>query len=197
MRPVLPARRDSAQRLATKWARAASTPALGTLLVFMMTACDGSKSAGDAAGNKAAKASDASGCAPKIGVNPGALAVSDYIKTADPKPMRFLTAAGTDSAISDEGMPSLQDKGPTYFYAGKETQKAKVRAKLEEAGPFTALLVVMRADRKNADGTRTITLGGHFVTGQYDGKETPVSTYTFSCDSSGWKQASKQVGSGS
>ena len=94
-------------------------------------------------------------------------------------------------------MAALQDKGPTYFYAGKETQKAKVREKLEQAGPFTALLVVMRADRKNTDGTRTVDLGGHFVTGKYDGKETPSRSYTFKCDTAGWAMASKKDGSGS
>lgn len=159
-----------------------------------LVACDGTKDAANSA-TPAKSASgpeaDAAGCKPVPGINPGALAITDYIRsTTEPTPRRFLTAAGTDSAVTDEGMVAMQDKGPSYFYTGKETQKAKVRDMLVSVGPYPALLIVMH-DAKNANGTRVIRLGGHFVTGEFDGRTSTTRTYTFACDASGWKQTGR------
>lgn len=169
----------------------------GLGLILACAACNGGRDAGGKTAGANAKTAAEPSCAPQPGVTPGFLAVADYIKTTQPAPMRFLTAAGTDSAVSDDGMRALQDKGPTYFYAGKESQKQKVREKLEQAGPFTALLVVMRGDTKNADGTQTIRLGGHFVTGKYDGTNTPSRAYTYACSADGWKMSAVKDEAGS
>ena len=159
------------------------------LIAALSAGCESKSSKTGAAG--IGKAKTVSGCVEQPGSTAIALAVRDFIKHSEPKPMRFLTAAGTDSAIPDEGIRELQDKGPTYFYAGADAARKKVREKLELAGPFTALLVVMRGDRKNEDGTEVVSLGGHYVTGQFDGKAAASHAYTMSCDTAGWRIKTK------
>ena len=163
----------------------------GALISASSTACGGGT--GDAAKSATpAKVVESKDCAPQPGKTADFVAIADYIKSTEPKPMRFLSAAGTDTAVSDDGMAAMQDKGPTYFYAGKEAAMKAVRDKLELAGPFTALLIVNHGVTKNADGTRTIKLGGHFVTGEFDGKLAKSMTYTMSCGAAGWAVAGKK-----
>jgi hypothetical protein len=170
--------------------RCASVAVLVASTGVIATACGGS---GDAAKNAdPASTAESKDCAPQPGKTADFVAVADYIKNTQPKPMRFLSAAGTDSAVSEDGMLAMQDKGPTYYYAGKESALKAVRDKLELAGPFTALLIVTHDATKNADGTRTIRLSGHFVTGEQDGKATKAQTYTMSCGPTGWTVASKK-----
>lgn len=152
--------------------------------------CDSGKGAG-ATKLASGKAKVAKGCVEEPGSSAATVAIRDFIKNSVPKPMRFLTAAGTDSAVPEEGLRALQDKGPTYFYAGTEAQKKKVRDKIELAGPFTALLIVMRSDKRNDDGTEVVSLGGHYITGEFDGKRAASQAYTMSCDTSGWSIKSK------
>ncbi|MEP6780278.1 MAG: hypothetical protein ABJC26_10335 [Gemmatimonadaceae bacterium] len=153
-------------------------------------ACDSGKGS-SAAKVASGKATVAKGCVEEPGSSAATVAIRDFIKNSDPKPMRFLSAAGTDSAVPEEGLRALQDKGPTYFYAGTDEQKKKVRDKIELAGPFTALLIVMRSDKKNDDGTEVVNLGGHYITGEFDGKAAASHAYTMSCDTSGWSIKSK------
>ncbi len=160
------------------------------LLSVMFTACESSKGSKSEAVSGARPKADA-GCMEQPGSTPVALAVRDFIKHSEPKPMRFLTAAGTDSAIPDDGLRELQDKGPTYFYSGPEAALKKVRAKLDTAGPYTALLVVMHGDKKNDDGTEVVQLGGHYLTGEFDGKSAVSRAYTMACDTAGWRIKSK------
>jgi hypothetical protein len=115
------------------------------------------------------------------------LAVLDYISTADPRPQRFLSPSGTDSAISDDGFKVLQDKGPTFFYTGSEAALKKLRDKLEYDGPYPSMLVVLRNHEKAADGsTESVTLAGHYVANADHGKVSPPKTYSFRCDSARW-----------
>ena len=112
------------------------------------------------------------------------MAVTAYLKQAKPKPERFLNAAGTDSALPPVAVEVLQDKGPTYYFpGGGETQ---ARRMLHEKGDFTTLLVVPRPGSK-AERSATVRLGGHFVGGAEDGRPAGERTFTFSCDSAGWR----------
>ncbi|MEP6764626.1 MAG: hypothetical protein ABJB66_09965 [Gemmatimonadaceae bacterium] len=160
------------------------------VLGVVIGACDSGKGS-SVAKTASGKAKAEKGCVAEAGSSAATVAIRDFIKNSEPKPMRFLSAAGTDSAVPDEGLRALQDKGPTYFYAGSEEQKKKVRDKIELAGPFTALLIVMRSDKKNADGTEVVSLGGHYLTGEFDGKVAPARAYTMSCDTAGWSIKSK------
>lgn len=118
---------------------------------------------------------------------PMTLAVLDYITTADPRPQRFLSPTGTDSAVTEDGFRVLQDKGPTFFYTGSEEALKKLRDKLEYDGPYASMLVVLRDHEKGADGTtETVTLAGHYVANQWHGTVSPPRTYSFRCDSSRW-----------
>lgn len=116
------------------------------------------------------------------------VAVLDYITTADPRPQRFLSAFGTDSALPEDGFKALQDKGPTYYYNDNPKNQQQVRTKLEQAGPYTTMLVVFKGKSEADNGnTVTVKLGGHYVGGEHEGKVAPVRDITVRCDTSGWK----------
>ncbi|MEP6832803.1 MAG: hypothetical protein ABJB74_05385 [Gemmatimonas sp.] len=115
------------------------------------------------------------------------LALRHFVKAAVPLPRRFLVAAGTDSALSDTEMKALvAEFGPTYYYAGSEASKAKLRDKMTALGPWPAMLVVKRGDKKIGTTTEVIRLGGHYVTGEFDGKAAVSREYTLTCGVDGW-----------
>jgi hypothetical protein len=114
------------------------------------------------------------------------LAVAEYVKQAKPKPQRFLTAPGTDSALPDPGVRVLQDKGPLYYFPADPAQQASVRKQLHDKGDYTTLLVVPRGSSMN-ERSATVRLGGHFVGGEEDGRPAGDRSYAFTCDSAGWR----------
>ncbi|MEO7996433.1 MAG: hypothetical protein ABI852_03250 [Gemmatimonadaceae bacterium] len=120
------------------------------------------------------------------GKSPLQIALRHYVKGADPIPRRFLTTVGNDSAVSEMGTKVLAEFGPTYYYAGSETAKAALREKLERVGPYPALLVVVRTDKKLNATTQIVRLGGHYITGEFNGKLALSRQYTISCGTSGW-----------
>lgn len=124
---------------------------------------------------------------------PVQLALRHYVKNVDPKANRYLIAAGTDSSLSESGEKTLQEFGPTYYYAGSEAAKAKVRDRLLGVGPYPALLVVRRSSAKPTSVRETVRLGGYYVTGQHDGKIAPSRIYTFTCGAKGWTMTDNQV----
>ena len=113
------------------------------------------------------------------------LAVGQYIKGAKPKPERFLVSAGTDSALGDAGLTALQDKGPTYLFPGDPALQTQVRGQLHDKGDYTTLLVVRRAADKQGD-TASVSLAGHYVGGEADGRHAGPRSYRFACDTAGW-----------
>lgn len=115
-------------------------------------------------------------------------AVLEYITTTEPRPQRFLSAFGTDSALPEDGFIALQDKGPTYYWNDNPKNQQQVRDKLEAAGPYATMLVVYKGKTESDNGsTVAVTLGGHYVGGELEGKVAPVRTITVRCDSSGWR----------
>ena len=120
-----------------------------------------------------------------------ALAVRDFITKAAPSAQRYLNAVGTDSALPEDGLKVLQDKGPTYFYSSDSSAQRQIREKLATDGPWATLLVVYRGQSATDGGTGVdVRLGGHYVGGEHDGKVHPTKRYGFRCDSTGWTIAS-------
>lgn len=121
-----------------------------------------------------------------------AIAVRDYVSKASPFPQRFLSAAGTDSGLPEEGFKVLQDKGPSFYYSGSDTSaQRKIRAKLETDGPYASLLVLFHGQTEAADGkTVVVRLAGQYIGGKHEGKRSSRATYSLSCDSTMWKIAS-------
>lgn len=160
--------------------------------LLVMVACGGDESAERA---KAAEALAAAGpsCV-STDSTPVGLAILDFITKAEPLPKRFLSAAGTDSAVPADGFKVLQDKGPTYFYSSDTVAQRKIREKLEEVGPYPSMLVVFRgkADADNGN-TVTVRLGGHYVGGDDNGKLSPTRSFEVRCDTTGWKVASSKT----
>lgn len=127
----------------------------------------------------------------KADTTPVGLAVREYIAKSSPTPQRFLSAAGTDSGLPEDGFKVLQDKGPTYFYSSDSTAQRKIREKLLEAGPYASLLVVYRGQKVSDDGQSTdVTLGGHYIGGEHEGKVATTKRFSVRCDSTGWRIAS-------
>ncbi len=157
------------------------------VLALALAACGG-ESQPRSGGDEVPLAAAGSGCE-QADSSVATLAVLDYITTAVPFPQRFLHAIGTDSALPDDGLKVLQAKGPTFYYAGSDAAKAKLRDKLENDGPFATLLVVMRSQDHSADGQReAITLAGHYVSNKDHGKELEPRTYQYRCTEGHWQR---------
>jgi len=160
-------------------------PGLAPVLALLLSAC------GDAGAKANAQVDAAEGAAPQCVSRDSTamtMAVLDYITKADPRPQRFLSAFGTDSALPEDGFKTLQGKGPTYYYNDNPKNQAQVRAKLEEAGPYTTMLVVYKGKTEADNGnTLTVSIGGHYVGGEFEGKTAPVRAITVRCDTTGWR----------
>lgn len=160
-------------------------------ITLAMLAC-GDATPRDAAAEKGGKTQAAAGplCV-SLDTTPVGLAVREFVTTTTPTPQRYLSAAGTDSAVPEDGFKVLQEKGPTYFYSSDPKAQAQIKDKLASVGPYASLLVVfkgkMEADNGNAVA---VSLAGHFVGGEHDGKAVPMRTIQVRCDSTGWRVAS-------
>lgn len=120
------------------------------------------------------------------GKSPLQVALRHYIKGAEPIPRRFLSVVGTDSAVSEAGMKVLAEYGPTYYYTGSDAVKAKLKDNLERIGPYPALLVVVRSNKKVNATTQSVRVGGHYISGEFDGKVATSREYTLLCAEAGW-----------
>ena len=137
----------------------------------------------------------AAACVPDTGARVAA-AVTDFIKNAQPTPQRYLTAAGTDSALPEMGLKVLQDKGPTYFYPADTALREQVRGQLASIGDYNTILVTFRGIAEPAKDTAIVRLGGHYIGGKAEGQHYGPRSYTLACDSTGWRVASSAAESG-
>ncbi len=155
-------------------------------LAVLAAACGGGDTPAADAPKRAAAGAVADGCA-AADTSPTVAAVLEYISTVTPTPNRFLTAAGSDSAVPDDALTLLQDKGPTFFYAGSDAAIAKLKEKLERDGPWPSLLVLFRGTASQPDGTVQVRLGGRYVANADDGRAADERTYTVRCVDGAWR----------
>ena len=166
---------------------ATTRPALVPLALLAAACADGGRAA-KAAADSAALAAGPTCVSPDT--TPVGLAVRAFITEAMPTPQRYLSAAGTDSAVPDDGFKVMQEKGPTYFYSSDPKAQAQIKEKLASVGPYASMLVVYRGKTEADNGnTVTVSLGGHYVGGEHDGKEAPTRQITVRRDTSGWRLA--------
>ena len=157
------------------------------LLLVTLVACGGGNTGDAAKATPLAAAPGVTKCS-GIGESPVAVAVRDFIRNAAPPPQRFLTAAGSDSAVPEEGFKVLQDKGPSFYYSADTVAQRKMRAKLEGDGPYASMLVVYHGTTAAPPGDSvTVSLGGHYVGGVQHGTVSPTRQIRVACDTSGWK----------
>lgn len=132
-------------------------------------------------------AATASYCSESPGRSIYAEAFDQYMVGLTPTPRRFLSAAGTDSALPGPVFEGVQSKGPAYFYPGDEAGRAQVLSRLQTVGPWPTLLVVHRGDEALSDTTVAIRLAGHYVGGDDDGTAAPEKSLIFACDTMPWR----------
>jgi hypothetical protein len=113
--------------------------------------------------------------------SPVAMAVLDYITTADPKPLRFLNAATTDSALPPAAEAVVKDKGPTFYWLPNEKNQQQIRDKLESGGEWPNMLVLVRELTDNGAGVTVVRVGGRYIGRPHDGRESPERRYTIRC----------------
>ena len=174
------------------------TGAGSAVLLALTIACGGNTDragdSGTANGKSVGKEQAASATGPSCtnaDTTPVSLAVRDFVTKADPAPQRYLSAAGTDSAVPEDGFKVLQDKGPTYYYSSDSVAQRKIREKLADVGPFASMLVVYKGQTATEGGRAIdVRLGGHYVGGALDGKTSTTKRYSIRCDSTGWRIAS-------
>ena len=120
------------------------------------------------------------------------VAVSEFIRRADPVPQRYLSAVGPGvTPLPESGFRALKDKGPTYLYPADSAGQATVKARLAEVGPYTSLLVTFGGTRIAAEGNEaTVQVGGRYVGGKYDGRVAPGRSVRLRCEGATWKVAS-------
>jgi hypothetical protein len=116
-------------------------------------------------------------------------AVDAFITSIQPKPRRFLIAAGTDSALPAGAESRLQRHGPTYVYPADTALRRRVLARLDSTalvyGNMTTLLVTYRGLDRAGDHRALVRLGGYFIGGETDGAVIHRSVQ-FACDTARW-----------
>lgn len=147
--------------------------------LLLATACGGAGDSGSSQGN-AAQLNAASACN-ALTETPAQLAVLDFIAAADPKPWRFLTAVSTDSALSESAFDVVQKKGPTFYWLTDQKSQQQIRDKLVRDGDWATMLVLMRENSDNGNGTHTLRVGGRYVGAPHEGVESPEKRYTVQC----------------
>lgn len=163
-------------------AAAMAAPVMAAVVALSLAACGGGQS--DAAkGQKSA--GDLTACRTLDTARVVSLAVRQFITTADPKPLRFLYMAGTDSMLPEAGTRVLQDKGPTYLWPSDLSKAAPVRKKLGDAGPWNALLVTYKGVSQPTPETARVRIGGTWVGPVDDGKQLGVKAASFECRAEG------------
>lgn len=155
-----------------------SSSVLGALLAISLSACSGERSPGHIEETPVLDPTTA--CA-EVRPLPVAMAVLDYITTAEPRPLRFLNAVTTDSALPAAAEVVVQDKGPTFYWLPQGNSQQQIREKLERAGQWPSMLVVVRENADNGDGTHTVRVGGTYIGKPLEGVVSPEKRYTLRC----------------
>jgi hypothetical protein len=163
-----------------------AVPAVASLLVALAACAGGAEAdAAKARARSRADARDAAGCGSLDTATVIRTAVSQFIATTDPKPLRFLYMAGTDSMLPEAGTRALQDKGPTYLWPATPGQQPLVKKKLGDAGPWNALLVTYKGVSQPTPETARVRIGGTWIGPVDDGKQLGVKVADFACSTAG------------
>ncbi len=170
------------------------SPVVLASVALVGAACGGGPEKGSTA-DKIAQSTSAAACA-AADTTALYVAVKEYISTVRPTPQRFLSAAGTDSAVPEDAFKALQDKGPSFFYSSDTAAQRQIRDKLAAVGPYASLLVLFKGKTASSTGDSiTVQLGGQYVGGEHEGKRAAMGRYVVQCDSSRWKLVSATLDS--
>lgn len=112
-------------------------------------------------------------------------AVAAFLDSLQPKPLRFLYMAGTDSMLPDAGQQALQDHGPTYLWPADPAKQGPVKTNLSNRGPWNALLVTWRGLSQPRPDQALVRLGATWIGPVDDGKQVGVHATRFECRAAG------------
>ena len=119
-------------------------------------------------------------------------AIDAYVRSVTPKPRRFLTAPGTDSALPRAAEARLQHFGPTYVFPADSALRQRVLARLdsiaEDYGDMPTLLVTYRSVERAGEHRAVVRLGGYFMSGSPRGSVAHRAVQ-FVCDTARWNVA--------
>ena len=161
---------------------------LSLALAAALAACGGGER--NASDGRPSASGGTTGCTQPPGDSAYFVATQEYLKGLTPKPRRFLSPVGTDSALPEAAFKALQDNGPSYLYPSDAAGQKKVLERLEEVGPWTALLVSWRGVERLGDSAAVIRLRGHYLLGaDPNAPVTPARVLRFQCEGGRWRFA--------
>ena len=127
-------------------------------------------------------------CAHPPGDSAYFVATQEYLKGITPKPRRLLYPVGTDSTPPAAAIRALQDAGPSYLFPSDPAGQKKVLDRLEEVGPWTALLVSWHGVERLGESAAVVRLRGHFLLGQDTAAQTGLArALRFECEGGSWR----------
>ena len=92
-----------------------------------------------------------------------ATAVPEFVRTAQPRALRYLVPATSDSSLPDAGRTALQMKGQTFLYPNDTTQRTALINRLSDAGEYTTLLVAYKGVRLVTRDSAVVVFAGHYI----------------------------------
>lgn len=166
---------------------AALLPAAILPAALVLAACAGGEPR--SAGGSAAAARGGRACARPPGDSAYFVATQEYLKGLQPKPRRFLSPVGTDSELPPAAFKAIQDAGPSYLYPRDPAGQKAVLTRLQDVGPWTALLLSWHGVERVGDTAAFIRLRGHFLIDEGGGqaRAAPARRIRFDCTADRWR----------
>ena len=92
-----------------------------------------------------------------------AAAVPEFIRTAQPRALRYLVPATSDTSLPEAGRAALQMKGQTFLYPNDTAQRTQLINRLSDAGEFTTMLVAYKGARLVTRDSAVVEFAGHYI----------------------------------
>ena len=92
-----------------------------------------------------------------------ATAVPEFVRTAQPRALRYLVPATSDTSLPEEGRAALQMKGQTFLYPNDTTQRTQLINRLSDAGEFATMLVAYKGVRLVTPDSAVVEFAGHYI----------------------------------
>lgn len=92
-----------------------------------------------------------------------AAAVPEFIRTAQPRAVRYLVPATSDTSLPEAGRAALQMKGQTFLYPNDSAMRQQIINRLSDAGEYTTMLVAYKGTKLVARDSAVVQFAGHYI----------------------------------